>query len=265
MKIVDIILSKKVLAPVITIVISYFVYQLLKSIVKKIFKSKHNKNDNRRKMISDLIISIVKYFLIIMAALIILDIYGIDTKALVTSLGVVSLVAGLAVQDVLKDVVAGISIIIEEQYMIGDYVKINGFEGWVKFLSLKTTRLESFTGEIHIIPNHLIGEVTNYSKNKSLAIVDVGVAYECDVDKAITVLNDMCSKYKNDNILKAPQVLGVENLADSSVNIRIVCETKSMQQHGVRRDLNKQAKQVLDKNKISIPYPQVVVHDGKRV
>lgn len=265
MKIIDIILSKKIIAPIITVVISYFIYQLLKSLVKRIFKLKNNKNDNRRKMISDLIISVVKYFLIIMAALIIMDIYGIDTKALVTSLGVVSLVAGLAVQDVLKDVVAGISIIIEEQYLIGDYVKINGYEGWVKFLSLKTTRLESFTGEIHIIPNHLIGEVTNYSKNKSLAIVDVGVAYESDIDKAIDVLSDMCNKYENENIITKPQVLGVEKLDDSSINIRITCETKPMQQHGVRRELNKQSKLILDKNEISIPYPQLVIHDGKRV
>lgn len=216
-------------------------------------------------MISDLIISIAKYFLIAIVSLIIMDIYGIDTKALVTSLGVVSLVAGLAVQDVLKDIVAGISIIIEEQYTIGDFVKINGYEGWVKFLSLKTTRLEAYTGEVHIIPNHLIGEITNYSKNKSMAIVDVAIAYESDIDKAVSVLTSMCDQYENPDIKEKPQVLGVEKLADSSVNIRITCETKPMLHNGVRRELNKQAKLVLDKNKISIPYPQMVIHDGKRV
>ena len=104
MKILDVILSRKVVAPIVTIIVSYLVYRILKSVVKKLFRVRHNKNDNRRKMISDLIISITKYFLIIIASLIIMDIYGIDTKALVTSLGVVSLVAGLAVQDVLKDI-----------------------------------------------------------------------------------------------------------------------------------------------------------------
>lgn len=265
MKILDIIFSKKVVIPIITIAISYIVYQILKSVIKRIFKVKNNENDNRREMIRGLIISVAKYFLIIISSLIIMDVYGVDTKALVTSLGVVSLVAGLAVQDVLKDIVAGISIIIEEQYMIGDFVKINGYEGWVKFLSLKTTRLEAFTGEVHIIPNHLIGEVTNYSKNKSVAVIDVAVSYESDVNKAIDVLNDICKKYKNGNILAEPQVLGINELADCSVNIRITCETKPMTHYGVQRELKKLIKEALDKNKISIPYPQVVIHDGKRV
>ena len=132
-------------------------------------------------------------------------------------------------------------------------------------MSLKTTRLEAYTGEIHIIPNHLIGEVTNYSKTKSMAIVDVGVAYESDIDKAIEVLSNMCEKYNNSEIINKPQVLGVEKLDDSSVNIRIVCETKPMKHYGVKRELNKQAKLILDKNNISIPYPQLVIHDGKRV
>lgn len=265
MKLFDIIFSRKIVTPVITVFLAYVVYQIIKSVVKRIFKVKNNETDNRREMIRGLIVSIAKYFLIIIASLIIMDVYGVDTKALVTSLGVVSLVAGLAVQDVLKDIVAGISIIIEEQYMIGDFVKINGYEGWVKFLSLKTTRLESFTGEIHIIPNHLIGEVTNYSKNKSVAIVDVAVSYESDIDKVIDVLRTMCKGYKNDSLLTEPQVLGVNELADSSVNIRITCETKPMTQYSVQRELKKLVKQVLDKNKISIPYPQVVIHDGKRL
>lgn len=265
MNILDIILSKKVITPVITIIVSYFVYCVLKSVVKKIFRIRHNKNDNKRKMISDLVISIMKYFLIIVASLIILDVFGIDTKALVTSLGVVSLVAGLAVQDVLKDIVAGISIIIEEQYTIGDFVKINGYEGSVRFLSLKTTRLEAYTGEIHIIPNHLIGEVTNYSKIKSMAVVDISVSYESDIDKAIDVLTNMCLEYENSDMISKPQVLGVEKLDDSSVNIRIVCETKPMKHYGIKRELNKQAKLILDKNNINIPYPQLVIHDGKRL
>ena len=103
MEILDVILSRKVVAPIVTIIVAYLVYRILKSVVKKLFRVRHNKNDNRRKMISDLVISIAKYFLIVVASLIIMDIYGIDTKALVTSLGVISLVAGLAVR---KDVLA---------------------------------------------------------------------------------------------------------------------------------------------------------------
>ena len=93
----------------------------------------------------------------------ILDIFGIDTKTLIASLGVVGLVAGLAVQDTLKDFVAGMSIILENQYRVGDTITIKGFRGEVISLGIKSTRLRSLTGEIMIVPNHLIEEVINHS------------------------------------------------------------------------------------------------------
>ena len=159
------------------------------------------------------------------------------------------------------------TIIIENQYGIGDTVKINGFKGEVISLGMKTTRVKAFSGEILIVPNHLITEVINYSHSKSLAIVDVSISYESDIDKAINVLTKMADTIsKNMPALTGDiQVLGVQNLGESSVDIRITAETRPLENFGVEREIRKQAKLALDKNKISIPYPQVVVHDAKRV
>jgi len=267
-KVLEIIFSKKVIGPIITIFVSFIAYRLAKTLINKVFGFRgKNIDQNKTKMIKDLISNIVKYFIIVMAMLIILEIYGIDTKALITSLGVLGLVAGLAVQDALKDLVSGITIIIEDQYRIGDTVKVNNFKGEVISLGMKTTRIKAFTGEILIIPNHLITEVINYSHSKSLAIVDVSISYESDIDKAISVLNKMAENISKDmeSLTGNIEVLGVQNLGSSSVDIRIIAETRPLENFGVEREIRKQAKLALDKNKISIPYPQVVIHDGKRV
>lgn len=267
-KILGVILSKKVIGPILAIIIAFLVYRIAKTLIDKVFSFNGRKIDeNKTKMIRDLVSNIVKYFIIVMVFLIILEIYGVDTKALITSLGIVGLIAGLAVQDTLKDFVAGITIMIEDQYEIGDTVKINGFKGEVTSLGMKTTRVKAYTGEILIVPNHLITEVINYSHSKSLAIVDISISYESDIDKAISVLTKMAETISKDmpELTGNIEVLGVQNLGDSSVDIRITAETRPMEHFSIEREIKKQAKLALDKNKISIPYPQVVVHDAKRV
>ena len=236
--------------------------------INKIFGFKGKRVDeNKTKMIRELINNVIKYFIVIMSFLIILEIYGVDTKALITSLGIVGLVAGLAVQDTLKDFVSGITIIIEEQYGIGDTVKINGFKGEVISLGLKTTRIKSFTGEILILPNHLVTEVINYSHSKSMAIVDVSISYESDLDEALCVLNNMADSIAPNihELTGKINVLGVQNLSESSVDIRITAETSPTDNFAVERKIRREAKLALEKNGISIPYPQVVVHNAKRV
>ena len=173
-------------------------------------------------------------------------------------------VAALATQDLLKDFIAGISIILESQYRIGDIVTIDGFKGEVIFLSLKTTKIESYTGEVKIIANHNINNVVNHSITDSLAIVDVSVAYDSDLEKVEKVLIDL----SKDLSTKIPElkgdieVLGVQELADSAVVYRLTALTEAMQQLGVQRQILKAVKVAFDKNGIEIPFPQVVVHNG---
>ena len=268
MKIFENIYFIKVLSITFTVVLGYVVYRSSLSFLKRFFKKRgKNVDDGKKKMILNLLNSFVKFFIIVIVLLMILEKLGIDTTGLITSLGVVGLVAGLAVQDTIKDFVAGVTIMIEDQYRIGDNIKINDFRGEVISLGIKTTRVKAYTGEVLIIPNHLIESVINYSRTNSLAVVDVSISYESEVEKALSVLNNMCNDIVKNipELVKTPEVLGVQKLNDSSVDIRIIGETEPMKNFGVEREIKKQAKLCLDKNNITIPFPQVVVHNGKRV
>lgn len=258
------ILVKEIVAPIIIIIVSFILYKISNKITKKIFAVKVRGVDRKQnKTIAGLINNIIKYIIIIIAALMILDVYKVDTKALIASLGVMSLVVGLAFQDIIKDFVAGVSIILENQYRVGDTIEVNGFQGEVLSLGMKTTRIKAYTGEIKIIANHLITEVINYSLDETRALVDVSVAYGSDLDKVEKVLTELCKDLsQNIKELNGPvELLGLEKLDDSSVVYRLTANTTPMTHFAVQRQIRRAVKDAFDQNNIEIPYPQVVIHN----
>lgn len=259
-------LKKEIIAPILILVISYIIFKIIKALVKKTFKlEKKIKDEKKKRTIMYLFINIFKIFIILIDAIMILDIFGIDAKSLLTSLGIFAAVIALALQDLIKDYIAGITIIIEGQYRIGDIIEVDGFKGEVTFLSLKTTKIKAYTGETKIIANHNVNNIINYSMNESLAIIDVSVSYEADLNKVELVLTDLCNKLTMElEDLKGPvQLLGVQELGSSAVIYRITCLTESMKHINIQRKILKEIKMELDKKKIEIPYPQVVIHNGK--
>ena len=268
MKLFDIKIPKEVYMPIIIILITIILEKVFKTIIKHIFnpKKKHHKFDERKMMtISSLLCNIAKYLLWIIALFSILGVFGINTAAIVTGLGVVSLVIGLAFQDMLKDILAGISILFENWFAVGDLVKIGDFTGNVISLGLKSTKLQSFSGEIKIISNRNITEVINYSLDKTLAIVDISVSYETDLDNAEKVLKLAAMNLKKDckELVEDPEVWGVQSLEDSAVVFRVVGKCKPAKHFTVERLMKKELKKALDKNKIKIPYSQIEVHHEK--
>lgn len=259
------IMTREVISPILIVFCAIVLNLIIRNIVKKTFglKIKGKKINNKKsKTIIGLINNIIKYFIIIVAILMILDVYGIDTKTLVASLGVVGLAIGLALQDILKDFLAGLTIIFDNQYAVGDVVLIGDFKGEVISLGIKTTKLKAFTGEIKIISNRNISEVTNYSLTNSLALVDISVSYESDLEKVEKVLAEMCKKLNNLDGLKGElQLLGLNKLGDSSIEYRIIAETESLKNYEIERIIKREAKSILDKNHIQIPYPQLVIHN----
>ena len=263
-EVLDKILIKEVIAPILIIIFSIITCRIIQGIVKRTLKIKSGKADKKKQeTLISVINNIIKYFIMIIALLMILDVFGIDTKTLVTSLGVVGLVAGLAVQDLLKDIISGMSIIFENQFYVGDTVEINEFKGEVIHLGLKTTKLKSYTGEVKIISNRNITEVINYNLANSLAIADFQISYESDTQKAEKVLTNLCEKLTKElnNIKGEVSLLGVTKLDSSGVEYRITVETLPLKQYEVSRTILKAVKIELEKNKINIPYPQVVVHN----
>ena len=258
-------LRKEIIAPIIIIIICTAFCVLSKKIIYKIFGKFIKKNDGKQKTILNLIDNVIKFIFILFGILMILEIYGIDTKSLVASLGVVGLVAGLALQDLLKDFIVGISIIFEGQFSIGDWISINGFKGEVMPSNLRTTKLKAYTGETKIIYNRNITEIINYSSEKTNLILDIGVSYESDIKKVKNVLDNLCQKLREEYKLKEISCLGVQDLSDDSINFRIVAQSNYSDQFSLDREIKKEIVLTFKRNNITIPYKQVVVHNGKRV
>lgn len=268
MKIFGIVIAKEVSGTIIILIVSFALEKILKIIVKKAFDpdKKHSKFDSRKlNTIRSLLCSLIRYIIWILALISLLGLYGVNTAALITSLGVISLVIGLAFQDILKDILAGSSILFENWYAVGDLVKIDEFMGTVISVGLKSTRLQAYSGEIRIISNRNISTVINYSLDKTLAVVDIPVSYETKLEKAekILQLTSATLKEKIPMLVEEPEVWGVQELADSSVIFRIVGKCKPGMHFGVERQMKKEFKNALDKNGIKIPYIQIEVHNEK--
>lgn len=265
------IIIPQVYLPIIYIVVGYIINKLLKKLSENIIFKKQKdfqKNSYHYKKIETykvLIQNIIKYCIIIFTILAILPIYGVDVTSIVAGIGVFGAVIGLAFQDVAKDLIAGLSIIIENQFAIGDTISVGDFKGEVIYLGLKTTRIRNYEGQIKIISNRNITEVINYSIAYSMAIVDVSVSYESDLDKVEKILKELSEELSNTlpNLKGQVEVLGLESLSSSSIEYRMVAKTSSMNHFTVQRLMRKAIKDRLEKSKIKIPYQQIEVHDGK--
>lgn len=261
----EVLLDTKLMHSLAVIIGFSFIYFVINKVAKRMLKIKSKRlMDKKQKTVISLINNITKYFLIIVGVITILSINGFDTSSLIASLGVASAVVALAFQDTLKDLFAGVFIVFENQYNIGDTVKINDFKGEVMSVGLRTTKLKAYTGEYCFISNRTINSVINYSMSKSLAIVNVDVAYEEDLDKVNKVLEKLFVKLEKEmpeikgNII----VDGVDNLGDSGVTIRITALTQPLKNFDVERKLRKEIKCEFDRVGITIPYNQVVIHNG---
>lgn len=259
-------LDIRIIGPIIVILLSLVIYNTFKFISKTMITKKLIIGDERKvKTLIMLINNVLKVLLIVIDIVIILAMFNIDTMALVTSLGAVSVVAGLAFQDVLQDFFSGIFILTENQYKVGDYITVNGFKGEVISLGMKSTKIRAYNGEVKILSNRFITEVINHSLEDNLAIVDVLIDYKAETALVEKVLNNVCNDLnKNlDMISDKIEVLGIESLDDNGVLYRIVVPCPPMMQFQVQREIRKHLKLALEANKIDIPYSQVVVHNGK--
>lgn len=256
-KIFDVILIKEIIAPFIIIISGLIIYKVINALMKRTLNLKVYKIEKKQqKTLFSLINNIVKYIIIGVVILMILDVYGIDTKTILASIGIIGLVIGLAVQDTLRDFLSGLFIILDNQYSVGDNVMINGFRGNVINLGLKTTRIKAYTGEVKIIANRNIMEVTNYSKENSLAIVDISVSHNLNLEKTEKVLNELCERLGRElSKIKGPvKLLGVNKISQTAIEYRITVETIPLSNIEVENEIKLAAKEFLEKNKIEIIY-----------
>ena len=263
-----IVTSEKFYLPIIYICIGIILFMIISNTIKKVSKVKIiNKSnvvaDKRKTTIVVLINNIIKYIIAILIILAILNVYGINTTSLLASLGVVGVVVGLAFQDIVKDFLAGIFIIFDNQYAVGDWVEINGFTGQVIALGLKTTKIKAYTGEVKILSNSSFTEVTNYNLEEDNLLLKVPISYNANIDKIEEVLTSVLEQIKENKNVKSTSLLGVDSFEESSIMYAVSIVCKPMTYVGVRREVLKLIKKSFDNNNIEIPYNQLDIHIEK--
>ena len=237
-----------------------FIYALCR-VLRMVFASKMEK-DSRRKTLFSLLDGFVKYGCAIAIIILILKAFGVDTAALVASVGVLTLIVGLGAQPLIADIIAGIFIIFEDEYHAGEIVTINDFRGTVMEIGIRSTRLIDAAGNIKIINNSSIGDVINLSREVSLAVVDCDFPYDVPLEKVENMLKANFDKIaKNIPAIKeGPYYKGVCMYKDSNVTIKIVAKCNEEDRFQVERDLNREYRRIIKENGIDISYPQVVVN-----
>src|SRR3954452_2818939 len=171
-------------------------------------------SDRREETLSKLLDNVLSYVVYFIAFMMILSVLGIDVKALIAGAGVVGLAVGFGAQSLVKDIISGFFIIFEDQFSVGDHVRIGQFEGNVQSIGLRTTKLKSWTGEVHILPNGSIIQVTNFSVNNSVAVVDIAIAYGEDLDKAEKAIEELLETLPSqyEGLEKPPELLGIQTM-----------------------------------------------------
>ncbi|HBI04499.1 MAG TPA: mechanosensitive ion channel protein MscS [Paenibacillaceae bacterium] len=208
-----------------------------------------------------LVKNISKYVIYFIVFFNIFTFLGYDPKPILASAGVIGLAVGFGAQNLVRDVITGFFIIFEDQFAVGDTVMINNVTGTVQEIGLRITKIKAWTGEIHIIPNGSITQVTNLSVENSVAIVDVSISYNEDIDKVVKLLQEKGSQWKEsiEEIVETPKVLGVERFGQSDIVIRITAECKPTENAKVTRQLRSEIVQLFEEKGIKIPYSTMVM------
>lgn len=247
-------------------IIAGLIIRIAKLAIRNIFKvrslSPIRTSERRDITLAKLLQNIVTYVIYFISFIMMLSMLNINVGPILAGAGVVGLAVGFGAQNLVKDIITGFFIIFEDQFSVGDYVRIGQFEGDVEEIGLRTTKIKGLTGERHIIPNGSILDVTNFSIHNSKAIVDVGIAYEEDIDRAEQVIRELLETLpeKYEEIIAPPQLLGVQTFGPSEVVLRIVAETQPMKHFLVSRAIRKEIKHWLDLHGIEIPYPRLVMY-----
>lgn len=259
-------ISNQLLKCVVAVFVCCILIKISNSLVKKFFNSKVSSkkwmDPRKANTMKSIVSSVIRYLLYFITLFSILTFMGIPVASLLAVAGVGSVAVGFGAQSLVKDVIEGFFILLEDQYGVGDIVNIEGKTGTVEDITIRTTRLRAADGTVYIIPNGSVGIVTNMCKEYINAIVDVNVDYSENVESVINILNDEMQKAKKVVLgLRAiPVVLGITSLDESSVTIRIVAECEVKENYRIERQLKLMIKNRLDKEKIIMPFPQRTIH-----
>jgi len=217
----------------------------------------------RLRTLTSLAESATRLIVWILAGLTILAVFGVPIGPLLASAGVAGLAVGLGAQTLIRDIIGGIFIVLEDQFHVGDVITVNAISGQVESLTLRYTVLRTLDGAYVVIPNGEIRIVQNLSRDWARAVIDVAVTPEEDVDRVVAVLRDLLAGLPNDPVLgplvlEPGEVLGVEAIAPQQATVRLAVKTRPLEQWRVARELRRRILLALREAGVSAPYPRTV-------
>lgn len=226
-----------------------------------------SETERRLKTITSLLRSLALIIIGGVAVVMMLKEIGMDIAPIIAGAGILGLAVSFGGQNLVRDVISGFFIILEDQIRVGDVAIVNGQPGTVEQINFRTTVIRDLQGIVHVFPNGAITQLSNQSKGWSRYVIDMGVAYKENVDHVMDVIREIGEELGKDGrfgplILEPLDILGVDNFADSSVVIKCMIKTLPLKQWEVGRELNRRIKNTFDREGIEIPFPCVSMYYG---
>jgi small-conductance mechanosensitive channel len=199
------------------------------------------------------------------AVLMVLRELDVDITPVLAGAGIVGLAVGFGAQTLVRDIITGFFLIVEDQVRVGDVAVVNGIGGLVEQINLRTIVLRDLEGVVHVVPNGEIRTLANRTKDFAFYVIDLGIEYEADVDQVTTLVREAGSELQADpvfgpSILEPVEILGVDAFNESSLTLKVRIKTVPLKQWEVGRELRRRIKRVMDAHGLRIPYPQLQIH-----
>lgn len=252
-------------------ILAWLIVQVVNFIARRIEKSVDDGNDlvttqreKRGRTISQLMRGVGRIIAVLLAVLLTIQVF-MPIGPILAGFGILGLAVSFGAQSLVKDIISGFFMLLENQFGVGDVIEATGKSGAVERMTLRVVVLRDLQGRLHIIPNGEIKSVTNMTAGWSRAVVDIGIGYAADLDRALRVVADEAARFGSDpewaSRLDGPlEVPGVEQLGDNAVVIRVLIKTIAGSQWAAAREFRRRMKLRLDAEGIEIPFPQRRVH-----
>ena len=260
---------------VLIIVVAFALIWILKRIIRRIITARMprireestEQLASRADTLSKVVNQVFSFIIWIVAAMMILSALGVNIAPILAAVGLAGLAIGFAAQNIIRDYFHGFFIIMEDWFRIGEVAAFAGVSGVIDSMSLRRTVLRDVSGTMHVIPNSKIEIASNMARDWARINLNIAVAYKENLDRVIEVINDVCRKLKEDNawgsdLISTPEVVRVDNLGDSGIEIKILGDTKPMRQFALTGELRKRLKDRFDQENIEMPWPHSKVYFG---
>jgi small conductance mechanosensitive channel len=246
--------------------IGIFLLRFAQRALKKVLLKKgredipHSEREQQAITLSNVLGKAGKVAILTIAFIMLLKEAGVEVGPLIAGAGIAGVAIGFGAQNLIKDVIAGFFLLSEGKIRLGDVISIEGKSGVVEEISLRTIVLRNLDGVIHVIPHGMVGTISNMTTKWSAALIDVGIAYNEDVDRVIEVMKDagtqlMSDPSFEDKIIEPVEIFGIDSFGESSIILKARIKTLPMHQWAVAREYRKRLKKAFDEKGIEIPYP----------